>query len=327
MSSLTSKTTSIEDLPNELFYEIFRYVDDIFYSFENLNSRFTSLIQATIPQLKAFKLPNYYRYEVREFFDHYPIETFTNLQSLALDFLDPSILFKCRIVTLIKLKRLSLTLQYFDWRLEDFYFLRIAKLPNLKYLKLALPIWDMFLDKSPSLKSLLHIDDLPKIEQLKIFVVHTKYLSDIELFFHLFPNLEKLVLTKRTNDGYDDRLSNSILTMPTLVSLQLSGHRITFGNLSTLFTVCPNLIEFALDTSNREFYRASDWQRLLSTMKSLFKFNLNVTTSRSDAQLMSRSYIDRIMLSFDHTFWLSRNWIACPHIKQDTFNLKIVTLE
>ncbi len=101
MSLLTSKITSIEDLPNELFYEIFRYVDHIFYSFRNLNSRFTSLIQATVPQLKALKLRKYYRYEIREFLDHYSIETFTNLQLLTLDFLDPSILFECRIETFV----------------------------------------------------------------------------------------------------------------------------------------------------------------------------------------------------------------------------------
>jgi hypothetical protein len=35
--------------------------------------------------------------------------------------------------------------------------------------------------------------------------------------------LEKLVLTKRTNNDHNDCLSNSIAKMPTLVSLQLSG--------------------------------------------------------------------------------------------------------
>lgn len=55
-TSMTKRytTSSIENLPNELFFAIFTYLTamDLFYSFSNLNSRLSALIQSSFIQLR-----------------------------------------------------------------------------------------------------------------------------------------------------------------------------------------------------------------------------------------------------------------------------------
>ncbi len=59
LDELTQLITSIENLSNELFYEIFEYLDglDIYIAFSNLNYRFQQLVTSSSIR---FKINIYY---------------------------------------------------------------------------------------------------------------------------------------------------------------------------------------------------------------------------------------------------------------------------
>ena len=87
---------------------------------------------------------------------------------------------------------------------------------------------------------------------MKTFVVDVKYLSNLGIFCRLFPNFQRLSITKMNLlDSLDvDRLDIPTLTVPALVSLQLNESQIKYRKMRILLAICPNLRDFAFDMDN-----------------------------------------------------------------------------
>ena len=159
--------TSIENLSNEFFYEIFDYLDgyDIYKTFSYLNYRFQQILNSSslllkikldspsnelyanmckqIKLLNKHQIFSFYLYSPlknhNHFFSSFPIDSSLHcLESLTLNYLDPTVLMS----VLFKLSCLphlfSLTIKMFNVLkdLTDIYRIILA-LPKLKYYKFS----------------------------------------------------------------------------------------------------------------------------------------------------------------------------------------------
>ncbi|CAF4243428.1 unnamed protein product, partial [Adineta steineri] len=159
--------TSIENLPNEIFYEVFEYLDGchIYEAFLNLNNRFNELLNSSsllfkiqvhslceesyMDIYKQLILTQVDHYELlsfdlclslrntNEFLPSYSIDSlFTRLESLALRNIEPTILtsIQSNLTGLSRLFSLTVDTYHTSNNLSEVYRL-IFMLPKLKYVK------------------------------------------------------------------------------------------------------------------------------------------------------------------------------------------------
>ncbi|CAF4240818.1 unnamed protein product, partial [Rotaria magnacalcarata] len=142
--------TSIENLSNELFYEIFAYFDgfEFYEAFSNLNHRFQQLLNSSILQFKIVigslsgetymneyeQLARINRQQIAslvvslssiemDFFSLYPIDLFVNLESLILNRIPSQILISIftGLTNLSRLRSLNITTEWESWDLTEIY--------------------------------------------------------------------------------------------------------------------------------------------------------------------------------------------------------------
>jgi hypothetical protein len=209
-------STCLEDFSNELFYEIFEYLDgcDIHQAFSNLNSRFQNLLTNSILPLKInlpsesystlehhcrhVIIPNKHRILalhlkdyllINNFFDYCNIDSsFNRLESVILsgiyDHKILAILF-C-LNSLPRLFSLSIDLEedgYYN--ISDIYRL-IFRLPHLKYNKLSVPDDEesvisvpMPINEKPNTIKHLVMTFRCTLNELTSILLHTPYLEHL----------------------------------------------------------------------------------------------------------------------------------------------------
>ncbi|CAF1372844.1 unnamed protein product, partial [Rotaria sordida] len=289
-NELIQSITSIESLSNEVFYEIFDYLDgcQIYESFSNLNYRFYQLINSSCLLFKMidyftiidddflnnwneiisynkeqiFSLTFYTSSRIERFLSSSTIQSFIHLQALFLYNVQSDILMSV-LINLSSLPHLqSLTINMFNTsiNLADIYQL-VFNLSMLKYYKLSIDVTDLSISlpipineqQQSSIESLI-IDHSCTFQQLSTIVSYTLKLRYLK-FTH----------------GFNDT-SNKLLILP--IKLE-------------------NLTYFSLHIYSVEFH---DFQRFIQKINSNLK-KLNISIQCQDMTYLDAYQWEQLLLN------------------------------
>ena len=305
----------MEDLSNELLYEIFDYGDfcHMYDIFVNLNSRFRSLltqrsvllninfplksksvyerqceeiIEPNITQIGWLKITKY-------FLDFFPIDRFSSLKTLIAQHIPPD-----RIIALLQqLKSLpnfyNLSLESSDYFQDlNIIYLSLFQLTQLKYCQFKYPHGG---DRVPLALAVhpcqilehLIIDGYCRLDQL---VAILSYL----------PRLKHLSCDQLYGADYDE-----MKTSMNLITIRLKLHALAFNNLKLfLVNVSSRLRVLRIwTTGDDDYLRAKGWEELIEQyMPCLHTFDFQYSNvANVDTQ-------EKLVKEFSAKFWLDRNW-------------------
>ena len=320
--------TRMEDLSNELFFELFEYLDvcDLMNVFFNLNIRFRRLIR-TSPLLFKIKLcPDEkssvhgarkqvmvpYKHRIlslylsdsliiNRFFTLYPISSaFERMESLNLQFIkkDQLVLLE-NLSILTRLFRLIIHFEDDQMDLIDVYGF-VFNLPVLEYNKISLPFAKSILfsantiaKQSSSMKHLV-IDYHCTVGDLSLILTHT-------------PQLRRLNLSK-TLTSFQHIISSLVLS--DLTHLHIHKCDMPFGQFEALITkVSSQLQVLTLSTFEHSSYLdANLWEQLISQhMPQLRKFHFQHRESSDNNHQLTPYH--QLINQFTSPFWTDRQWI------------------
>ncbi|CAF2052510.1 unnamed protein product [Rotaria magnacalcarata] len=327
--SKRSMVTQFEDLPNELFYEIFQFFDsyDIYETFSNLNSRFYSLIiHSSLPiklnfsnlsktvfqhRCNSILTPNVHRIISLQFSNHLIIHNFFKLFTLDSSFrrLETLNLYnaKCEnlfpiLTSLALLPCLySLTITGIEnFESPSYVYCLIIRLPVLKYCKLSIGLWNRHINLP------LANEECSPIENL---IINSKcnldQLNDILVYT---PNLNYLSCQISTLNS--TQISMSIISTK-LINLSLKLEDTSFDEFEWFISCCSEQLQLLRISTQRdiEFLNADRWQKLISKkMPYLRRFDFRhktITGGRMDDCCRYHVLIDR----FKSSFWTDRQWV------------------
>jgi hypothetical protein len=334
----------IENLSNEIFYEIFDYLDgyDIYKSFSNLNIRLDNLLVNSSFHMKidcssTTTIDRHYEQFIRSnkhniisfYFDDqvvidkfialFPIDLlFTGLQSVALQQILSSqlFLFLFYFKSLSHLSSLSICLDNYHGNVGPIY--QIIFRLSLKYLKLEILDYEELVvtlpiatpDRYSSIKYLAigHVCSLNKL---------TNILSYTPQLCHLYCDF-----IVKSDDNIDFEV---LLKLTNLVHLKLILYGICFNEFeSFLVKLCSQLqlLSVRIEYSEKSFLDADRWEYLiLQHMTHLKKFIFCYTdTINKDLQISPwHSLINR----FTTLFWINRKWILKISLEMNQFAYSI----
>lgn len=346
--------TSIENLSNEFFYEIFDYLDgcDIYNAFSNLNYRFEEFLKNSSVLFKikfddsilneicinAWKhmihlnTPQILSIYLSMSFDINcllaPVfinSSFTNLQSLVL--VESQLnLFMFLFDQLIYLPKLcSLTIKELN-RTEDLtnIYQTILCLPMLKYYKISIYYCN------PSISSLnLTNERLSSIEYLHMN--HSCTFNELSTIICRTPKLRHLSFKQaRKPDGTIGIIFPFILINLTYLRLHVS--HVKFNEFEIFIRqVQPQLkvLHFSTSSDDIAYLDADRWERLiLKDLPQLEKFSLRYNEYINDDHVSNVRF--QGSNPFFSSFWLKRKWIFETELageKNHLFNLSLQVYE
>lgn len=309
-------TTRFEDLSNELIYEIFDYLDDIFLYeiFFQFNIRFQLLfLQSTSPLKISFPLTSKSLFRCRceniiqsnisriislnickYFLEFFTIDRFVSLQSLIIDSI-PSEKISSIIQQLTTLSRFaSLNIRSRDYfHDENSIYLSIFHLKKLQFCKLTYPSsgeripLPIAMHSSSILTSLI-LHGHCRLDQLISILSYTS-------------KLQHLSCQYLYGSGSSDM--NFSLN---LISISFILYRITFDELKGLLAkIGHSLKKLRMEKSNDEnYFYAEQWEDLIgNSMPNLVTFQFDYSL------LISEQFDRRLIERFASKFWLERKWL------------------
>jgi hypothetical protein len=326
--------TCIEHLSNELFYEIFEYLDgcDIYKAFSNLNSRFQHLINYSSLLLKIkfcaktkleveydcknVIIPNRHRILslylegkslINDFLTQYIIDsTFHRLQSIVLNDILPDRL----IIVLFYLKSLSplfsLIVHIRNERgsnLSNIYRL-IFLLPSLKYGKLSI-----FREgRHQELGITVPLASNERFSTIEYLVINHKIgFGKLFSLFHHTPRLRYLTCKVLFDWDVDFDTVKSV-TLPNLTYLCIHRSLVDFRQLEIFIIKLSSQLQVLKikDCLGNSYHDADRWQRLIKKhiphLRSLvFKSEVNID-SQDDGVVITKLH------AFTARFWIERQW-------------------
>ncbi len=322
----------MEDLSNELFYEIFEYLDgcDIHKAFSNLNSRFQNLLtnsllplkinlssksQSTLEQrCRHIIIPNKHRilslhlkdYSlIRNFFDHCNIDSsFTRLESVALIGLSAykltTILFYLNCLPRLSALTIDLEEDYY-YNLSDIYRL-IFRLPYLKYNKLSVSDYEESEILMP-----MPINEKPST--IKYLIVNLNCtLSELTSILNYTPYLEHLTCERLVETDDIDRKEIQ-LTLPKLTYISIPNCDIEFDKFEMFIKrISSQLQVLRVKTSSYTAYLdANRWKQLIKRhMPLLYEFHFDYCVNSDFAEDMKPNH--KSINQFTSSFWTERYW-------------------
>ncbi|CAF1472323.1 unnamed protein product [Rotaria sordida] len=334
----------MENLPNEIFYEIFDYLDgyDIYQAFSNLINRFENLINSSLlmkiqisssttldSRYKHFLDSNKHhiislRFPTEPIFDDfikfYTIDSsFLRLQSLVFKPISIYTLFKV-LVNLKYLPHLLALTMYFVYcfcNLGDIYQM-ILHLPVLEYFKLKISEAEQFEINIPiaannhfsSIKYLV-IDHCCTINQLMNLLLYIPQPS----------HLSCGCLIKSNNNIK----SEMVIKLNDLIHLTVVINDIDFNEFEEfLLKLCSQLqiLNVKIHSSNKSYLNANRWEQLISQkMTSLNKFFFSYT------DIIHRNFnvtSHPLLNDFTSSFWINRKWIfkVLAHDDELTYSIR-----
>ncbi len=324
-------STCLEDLSNELFYEIFDYLDGchIHQSFSNLNSRFQHLLTHSYLPLKInfssksnstvehrcrhVIIPNKHRiislhlHEhslIRSFFDHCTIDSsFTRLQSVVLNgtsaFKLMTILFYLNCLPQLSSLNILLEEDYY-YNLSDIYRL-IFRLSSLKYSKVSVSDCEesdvfipMSINEKPSPIEHLVINFACTVKEITSLLQHTPHLRRL--------TCERLVETDETYE------KEAPLTLSHLTNVTINDCEIGFDEFEMFIKkISSELRLLRLKTSSPSYLDPKRWKHLIKKhIPHLHEFHF-------DCHVNAEFLVDitpdpETIIQFTSLFWIERNW-------------------
>jgi hypothetical protein len=323
---------SIEQLSNEIFYEIFDYLDgyDIHKAFSNLNTRFENLFINSSYLLKirfSSESESIFEDRYKHIIDSnkYQIislhsddqslinkfntctidSSFNHLQSIILHEIATFQLMKVlfRLKSLPRLFSLTVFLYHCDNDLDDIY-QTIFKLRVLKYFKLKILVDRVF-----------HFNlSIPSDEQfspLKYFVIN-HYISLNELTDLLCYTPELTHLYCSTVIQSEDNIKSEVLMkLNNLIHLTIFINYLTFDNFEEYFMKLSSqlrVLTVAINRIDKSYLDADRWEQLIvHHMPFLEKFDF-CRAEYFDDEFQINSY-HPLINRFISPFWINKNWI------------------
>lgn len=324
----------MENLSNELFYEIFDYLDgcDILNGFSKLNSRFQYLLSnssvclkiklVTSAQLehncRTNILPNASRILSLKFADEFLLDsflsicqinsTFENLQALHLNSLPAYkltvLLIDCLSLTNLVCLTCCLTSCFVD---VSYIYRLIFRFRNLKTFQLSLPLIE---DLDDFEQALFVVDQyqLSSIEYLKID--HCCTIDDFLSILLCLPKLKSLSCQTlfQANEYIEKDIPFSI---PNLTNLVIHKCVLKFDPLERILKkIAANLKRFKIHIRciDSNYLDAQRWQTIIcQIMPNLVHFQMKYYEYFHD-RLQLSSY-QKLLDRFLSEFWRDRNWI------------------
>ncbi|CAF0872435.1 unnamed protein product [Rotaria sordida] len=338
--------SSFENLSNELFYEIFDYLDgyEIYKAFSNLNSRFQVLLISSCLRLKidlrslseplqqnsAIGIINTNKHQIISLnmtnFDHYDSSltlfnidsSFSRLESLVLDDMKSNQLIPL-LVSLISLPRLfSLTI-YYDDDLKDIsnIYQLVFNLPMLNYYKLSFFSFESFIP--------LSIATSNQFSSIKYLVIdHCCTLDELINTISYTPQLCRLIC-QQLNESDDNIVKDSLKIIFSLTRISIARCYVVFDELETFLTnVSPQLEVLRIQTFKDVNYLDADrWERIISH----YLLHLNIFEFKYeeliDEELESTVYHERLN-EFNSLFWIKRQWLFKIYIDTNYWDDNVI---
>ncbi|CAF1002696.1 unnamed protein product [Adineta steineri] len=315
----------IENLSNEIFYEIFEYLDgsEIYQAFSNLNHRFQQLINCSSllfkfnhdslildntykqfllnhkHQIISFYMPN------NDFFSSFSIDSsFYQLQSLSIYEISSSVLISL-LVNLSSLPRLvSLTIDAQD-SLKDFteVYRLIFILPKLKYIKCTGDEDDISIS--------LPIATNEQLSAIEYFIInHHCAFDTLCTLISYTPQLCHLSLLYLSDCDSDNEIILSVI-LPNLTYLSIESCNVTFENLEALIIESECNLK-VLHVSFYYYYNVyfddDPWEELIiNYLPELKKLHLEYRHD-IDPELGSSSNF-KLPDQFNSLFWNKKKWV------------------
>ncbi|CAF4090357.1 unnamed protein product, partial [Adineta steineri] len=340
----------IENLSNEIFYEIFDYLDgcDIYHSFSNLNIRFQDLITHSTFYLKVqfssesqsnltikdryerYILPNKHRiisfyceeqlyYE--EFIRLSPINsTFNHLESIILKHISTfqfiGLLFYLK--SLLRLSSLQIFFDSCEDDIGDIYKL-IFQLPFLKYLRVEIDDFEVSGLTLPMATN----EQYTSIE----FFIFFHYLT-LDQFCHLLSYTPRLThLHCFTIIGFEDTNSIEIFTkISNLVRLDLCIHDLPCNLCQALLLKLPlqlKILSVIVFDKDKSYLDANRWEELIrKNMPNLERFILS-WHENMDKSFQITDY-HKTIPNYFLPFWMKKEWIFRIVVRNDKIDYAIV---
>lgn len=332
--SLSEKSFKfIEDLPNEIFYEIFDYLDfyDIYQTFSNLNTRFENLIHNSnlpvsinVSSMSKSNLKHYqndvimpYKHRITSLHLSNPFSVdmifspvqivyrFERLRTLIFDNIKSKYLPNI-LKYLVKLPNLtSLTLIPIDrdHSLQNLYQC-IVRLPVLKYCKISLP--------SPNYSVLSLPIATDKTSPVEHLVLNCNlFLSDLNILLSYVPYLRRLKLSLLNGNRLDPSETFSC-SCSNLTNLSVRMETVPFDKFETMAKKLFNRLEILhLSVStNDDYLNGRRWEKLiLSAMPRLDIFDLEYKNVIQNIDDNTRLIYNSHFGEFSTSFWFQRKWL------------------
>ncbi|CAF1380686.1 unnamed protein product [Adineta ricciae] len=329
--SKSKKICSIENLSNEIFYEIFKYVDgcDVFYSFSNLNHRFENLLKSLFFILNInsdhLKSKKYLRKIFKQIFNCHQNQIISIYMDMSLSFKD-TFSFDSSFNQLATLHLYNLESKKFLRNLSCLSNLSLLNLHicdpsidlNVIYeIVLTLPKLKTFhikTDHNLKFSSLSHIKkNLNEIERLNIRD-HCDF-NEILSILSCSSSLSHLVYIQTNPIDYNIQINSPIiLSKLTHVYLRITGMKFhVLENFLKQISLKLQTLSLTTENEDMKYLDGNHWENYLSkNLPQLEKFYFK-------SYMKHHHRIDQRKLNqFLTSFWIKRQWILeinvhCTH--------------
>jgi hypothetical protein len=335
----------LENLPNELFYEIFDYLEgcQLYEAFSNLNTRFQHLLDCSSFRLKIhyssyqedrcsrstrtvtsnkhkiISLNLYNLFLNDENFPRFIIDSsFTCLESLVLENIKSNELVPL-LIGLISLPRLyALTIESDD-ELEDIgnVYQAIFQLPMLKYNKLSFFSLETFIP--------LPIASNEQWTRIKyLYIRHCCALDELIVILTYTPQLCRLNC-RQVNDSNGVIRKQSLNIRSNLTHIFIDRCSAEFDEMEIFMTKISSHLQVLDITCSRDtaYLDADRWKRIISQYLlhlRIFKFKYEETIDEDLEATLHHEQINR----FNSTFWMKRNWFFHLYIDSDAWTENLI---
>jgi len=327
-------TTSIENLSNEILYEIFDYLDgvDIYETFSNLNYRFQQLLNSSSLLFKIkleysrsineIFMENYeqiilhHKYQIfsidlhltslnEQFFMSFSIDSsFDRLESLVIGRLPPNIFisFLTKLISLPRLSSLTISTENQFENLNNIFRL-IFRLPILKYCRIFLSGYSSPISLPMAINK--------RLSPIKYLVInHACPFKELSIILSYTPQLCRLNFT----DAYDNNANIGMMlpiTLSDLTHLSICIHFTAFDTFEIFmrkFYSKLKILHVNISLENPTYLDSDRWEPLiLEYLPQLEKFYLTYYSKFGEG-CGTPIYMGPAN-KFSSSFWIERRWI------------------
>jgi hypothetical protein len=329
--SFSFSQTCIEDLSNEVFYEIFEYLDcsDIYNGFFNLNTRLQNLINCPSLPLtihrdfpspsnvhrycKEFINPNKYRIVYLHICDRSfsrnwsPLSiidsSFNRLESLILDRVRAKQLIPLFPILIYLPRLFTITIDLAD---------NLRYVPEIYHLIFLLPVLKKgeVLVKDPSSNISLPINTTEQYSFIKRLIInHSCTIIQLIAILSYASQLRHLTC-KELSKSYEEITGKLSVKMSHLTHITIIVCNEDFDRFEIFIKkICSQLRVLCFNTSEDVTYLdATRWERLISQyMPYLYKFKFQY--SECHYQILELSSYHALIDQFTSSFWINRGWL------------------
>lgn len=340
--------TCLEDLANEIFYEIFNCLDvyHVHKGFYGLNQRLQGLLTSSTLPLKinlssisksSFQyyhrqilMPNKHRITTLRLANVFipdlifsPVRTtseFTRLETLIFDHCKskylPNILH--HLTSLSDLTSLVIIPIDGISKIDELY-RAIFRLPVLRYCKVSL-------DYQSNLNGLALITNTTSpIEHLVLD--HDCTLNQLDVILSCVPRLRRLAI-QSLQKGYSNFTGDfSLKKIEHLRHFSVDRLSISFNEFRRMSeSIFPHLelLRISIHT-DQEYLNAKQWEQLiLSTMPQLRIFDFHHSAHLTTDMDISRGVYDSFMEQFSTLFWMERKWFFAYRLWDESYRRRVI---